>query len=606
MLGALVGLGALPGVGGCGRAGNETVLRPDPLGPAANGDVGAGDPDPSGELPDGDGLPPEGEGTPGSGGPDVVAPSDARQDVLLAVIERECGRCHVGADADPAGDLSSIPGLVASGMIWPGSGETSRLALWLQYGDSRAEHAQVFAGPGEYSDIVGFINDYERDRLEACPDLGVASRDTVAEWMLADILERPEADRRFIRYFDLTHATNDGACGGRLGRLADALFEAINAVSLAPAVQPPLTTPFEHERRFVAIDLRHYAFDRVIDLHDDGSRVYADAWLAFVDEAAPYALELAGSEADALKAEAQTAVPSLPANVFLRTLGRPDLYYSLVGVRSDARNTMAALGVSSDDASVVRAGALGGERRLDVVVTRQEQSLHPGRAWWTRAELGATEAHGGLRVDPINLPSSFGEVIFTLPNGMLAFALLSADGQRVAALPKCVVDFSCVEPRAEVSMTCRGCHATGLHDAVDQVRAFATANPDQFEPGMLAQIQAQYPIPSDFAAVLAADDRRHADARRASGIAEQSLDNIGAQYFRFASQPLDLRRAAAELGASPDELASALRAMGPTRPGIERLLEPGASIDRDTFTAHLTALACALPAQRNRPVACTP
>jgi hypothetical protein len=81
--------------------------------------------------------------------------------------------------------------------------------------------------------------------------------------MARDIVTRSEAERPFVRYLGLVHLQNAGACPDELERGRTALREAVNMISLAPAIHAP--QPVGGSAALYRIDLRDYAWDRPLD-----------------------------------------------------------------------------------------------------------------------------------------------------------------------------------------------------------------------------------------------------------------------------------------------------------------------------------------------------
>jgi serine/threonine-protein kinase len=275
-----------------------------------------------------------------------------------------------------------------------------------------------------------------------------------------------------------------------------------------------------------------------------------------------------------------------------------DLYSALVGVGVNANELFDSLGV--DDASLWRAGVFGVNGQLpDRVVTRREQRAYPGHSWWTRQELPMGSAAVGLSADPVSFPNEGGEVIFTLPNGLFAFALVGPDGGSGKEIPSCIGGIRCpTAVRAENSVTCRACHA-GLIGVTDEVLPYLDAEPGRYTAELEALIRAQY-RPEIWQA-LGADVVGHDAAVEASGAS--SFDVVARQYFERTRRPLDLDRAADDLGVSAAQLRGGIEALGTSAPELAPLLSDG-MIEREQLSPHVVPLSCAIPGLRNRPATC--
>jgi hypothetical protein len=583
--------------GACGRAGSEsteplelgqgpTPSTPAPSIPAASDAPGA-DPSVSPEVPATAAIP---LGLPGSRLPD-----DPRRTQLIAMLERECSACHEGpsAERDRFLDLEML--LVDA--MRPGAAETSYLVTWLQYGDARREHAGVRVSTEELGVLIDYVNSLPS--LEDCPGYDHVDRDRAQELMLSDISRRAPADRPFIRYVGALQASPPSGCSSGPPGLG-AFVNLVNTISLSPEIVP-FGEVVEGAPMF-ALDLRDYGWATPIDVDGSTPGHFADRWSAIVAGAGPYALELQGPEADAVKQQTQTSVPLLSATVFVASASAGPLYAALVGVGSDVSALATSLGVDAEGSTLQRAAVFGADALPDRVVTRHEQGVSTGSAWWTREELeGPGGASGtGLARDPVHYASRGTEVMFTLPNGLFAFAVAGADGRRLDELP-CTSDLPCTGSiRARTSVTCRACHGDSPGSVTDEVLPYLDADPSRYSAELVPLVREQYR--DDLWRPLEADQARAFAAREAVGV-RFGNGSIPLTYHDFKDHPLGAVRAADDLGVQVEQLRAAVTALGNSAPELAPLLADG-EVDRDTFTAYFQRLACAIEGPRNQPSRC--
>src|SRR5207244_5801738 len=87
-----------------------------------------------------------------------------------------------------------------------------------------------------------------------------------------------------------------------------------------------------------------------------------------------------------------------------------------------------------------------------------------------------------------------GEMIFHLPNGLLAYFLAGNRGQRVEKAPvEIVSDPERPEKTVEAGLSCFRCHAAGLIHKADQVRGHVLKNAQAFAKDDVETIKALYP-----------------------------------------------------------------------------------------------------------------
>ena len=107
---------------------------------------------------------------------------------------------------------------------------------------------------------------------------------------------------------------------------------------------------------------------------------------------------------------------------------------------------------------------------------------------------------------------------------------------------------------------------------------------------------------SDLDARMAADNAIYLEALARTGISPLVRSPLSQVFLSFEREPIDLARAAAELGVTPAALSDGLPRL-PSR--FAPLAEPGGTISRAAMTLGLSAARCVLSeGARNRPVEC--
>jgi hypothetical protein len=608
-----VGLGASvrPGLlvlalAACG--GKSASLPPVPI---TGDDAGVAQPEPNdGERGDPD---PPAEADASVPEPDPPAPlsseqqaeaalgGPARTDVVALgvseLLQTYCRGCHSdGTNGEGFAGGFDIGELIARGMIVPGSSATSPLVQNLLHAPPGVAWHPT---SGEVVLISQFIDRMRTEPPPSCAPLPFLSVDEAYAAMRADVEARPEAERPFLRYSGVSYASNAGVCGAALDEQRHALFKLVNSVSTASEVHVP--APIDPEQRLYRIDIRDYGWDRALDLEDDGSVDYPDAWSAIVGVAGDPAFELTGPEASALSSATGARVPFLPANALVSTASLYDLYYTLVNIRSNLDATQLDRGIdlvaAFQEGSVRRAGFDGSPSDERMVTRAPLPAASPGDYWLVEVQ---TEVRGGsIYSEPLDFGfSNWSKSIVRLPNGLMAFSVNGAEAQRLETMPSGCVG-TCADPLIEASIACQGCHAGGLLPLRDGVRDYVVDNRRDFDAESFAAVQVIFPSAEELSALIEQDNARYLAALDQAGVPRAAPDPISRVSLQFTTDPIGLERAAAELGVT----APALRERLGELPELASLADPSASIPRSELAAASARALCAL-GTRNRPVNC--
>jgi hypothetical protein len=221
-----------------------------------------------------------------------------------------------------------------------------------------------------------------------------------------------------------------------------------------------------------------------------------------------------------------------------------DLYYSLVGVHASLFDTARELGVSfgtSADAPVANA-RFPSRYGENTWVMRFNQATDERAFWVSESTDNST----------LSRPSAFegGLAIFTLPNGLQAYAVAAASGVRVAEAPFGSVGIAPAITGGTVGAGCQGCHARGLIPIGDG---------------------------GDIDALIARDSDQYVNWLDVAGIPSSAQDSVAPLFFDYQMAPLRVPTVAAELGVAQAELRDLL---GQLSPQLDPLRTPDGFVDR--------------------------
>jgi len=448
--------------------------------------------------------------------------------------------------------------------------------------------------------------------------------DSQIEAMQTDIARQDVNDQPFTRYLTVNYSSNAGECGRSLQRQRFALFKGINSVSTNTVVKQPVA--IDQDETIFRIDIRDYNWDRDIDLQDDGVVDFADAWEAIVANptTAAFAIEYQGDNADDLKADAATAVPFLPVNVFIQATEFGDLYYSLIGGKAnlfDFEKQVLNIDTVAEiaDDNLMRAGfENSGVSKQERVLNRFDSGIAGNLNYWISFDFDG--GNGGERQfvaqgielntanesifdNPLDFAFAGGEAIFSLPNGLQGYYVANAAGTRLATAPIGVV----IDPAQNNGLvtngaSCHSCHNAGMITFTDTVRQYVEDNKRDFDNDTYESVMAQYVDAKTFQAQMDSDSAVHVAALERAGVPAKTPDSVSRVYLDFQLGNVDLAAAAGELGIPADELRDNIDLLDPR---LGNLKVKDGYVDRDIMEDTFLTSVCALQqVQQNVPVGC--
>jgi hypothetical protein len=416
-------------------------------------------------------------------------------------------------------------------------------------------------------------------------DCGFLSSDDLWRAVAADLSSLDADDRSSQRYLSLADLSNTGTCGAELGEARAALVKLVNSLSI-DTVPTPLVA-IDADETLYRLDLRDYAWDRPVEVSGTG---FVDAWEAIV-AASPHAVPFVGADADVAKADTGTAVPVLPGSAFVAAASNAPVYYGVLGVPEDVDGfILDDLGIDVAahriDEQVIRAGLGGtGVGRAEFLVERHDLEVRAGYLWQIFSDENGAQA---LSADPLSTPASEErELVFTLPNGLLAHVLADADGQRIddSAL---TLDTAEANFRATIARSYTKFRSNGVLP-IDLLRQAALNDP-RFDSEEKERIRIVYPAADDLARIVDDDRIPVAAALARIGLDIEARDPIDATFLEF-DRDVDADTAAAELYVTRDDLLENLDVLAPALSVLD-----GGSVDRQDFDAVYLDSLCILSA----------
>ena len=459
----------------------------------------------------------------------------------FAVFEQHCLDCHGEFGSYTDALLIKHANLIEDRAVIPGQPEASELYLRL-LGDTDSGSQMPLGQDPLDSEAIATIR---RWIAAGAPDWEAIPkpkrRFITTEAMLKAIHTHVTSltafDRSFARYFTLTHLYNAGASDDNLRAYRNALSKLVNSLSWGAEVIKP--TPIDNEETIFYIDLRHYEWD-----------IKSDKWYK-IEQAYPYGVQLKSSTYATLCQETDCELPFVRADWFIATASLPPLYHEILGLPETDKELETQLEVNVTEnlknAPGVRVWRAG-FNESGVSVNNRIVERHKSRygAYWKSYDFAGNVGTQNIFTHPLDFTHDGGEIIFNLPNGLQAYYLSTATGERLDEAPINIVsDAGSRDPVVRNGLSCMGCHTEGMKTFEDQVRSVIvqSRNPSYDE----AQALRLYTEKSEMESLVREDIVRYRRAIEAAGGVFGGSEPIQQLVKQFEG-PLDAVHAAAEVG----------------------------------------------------------
>ena len=447
------------------------------------------------------------------------------------------------------------------------------------------------------------------------PPLTPAAVDTIRRWILAgapnwetpeqsgtfitpkEMLETIEKhvtslapfDRGFARYFTMAHLYNAGETAEALHAYQRALSKLVNSLSWGRKITNP--RPIDPEETIFYIDLRDYEWE-----------IGTNRWTQ-IEAEYPYEIDFNAPTQTALREKLTNLrealnceVPFIHVDWFLATASLPPLYHDILNLPETDHELETRLEVNvvenirnAAGKRVWRAGFNdSGVSNNNRVVERHDSRYG---AYWKSYDFAGSVGTQNIFTHPLSFTHDGGEVVFNLPNGLQAYYLADAGGNRLDAAPINIVrNLAASDPTVRNGLSCIGCHTEGMKTFEDQVRGVVEQNANP--PFDKARALRLYAEKSVMDARVEEDTQRYQEALEAAGGVFGGIEPI--QRFHEAFQrPLDADHAAASVGLETKTFLGKIRTSASLK-NLGLLVLENETMQRDTWTEQFSEVVFAL------------
>lgn len=521
-----------------------------------------------------------------------------------AILETNCATCHDATGAFKDDLLLDRDALVNTGVVTPGNPLESEFYKRL-LGDTEKGPQMPLGLPPLSEEAINTIALWialGASDWDVRHSVDFIASDAMLDTIASHLEGLDPFDRTSARYFTLTHLYNSGESPETLKDYRIALSKLVNSLSWGFVVTNP--TPIDELETIFYIDLRHYEWDRT------------NAWTQ-IESTYPYNAAFdpqtqAGllEKIAALRAETGSFAPFVHVDWFLATASLPPLYNDILGLPQTTleleRQLEVNVAVNIRSAPGVRVWRAGfndsGVSNHNRIVER-----HTARygAYWKSYDFAGSVGSQNIFTHPLNFTHDGGEMIFNLPNGLQAYYLADAVGNRLDVAPTTIVSTPGVsDPAVKNGLSCIGCHTEGMKDFTDSVRAAIEQN--QNPPYNKVQALRLYPLQSVLDNLLQRDTERFQSALAKIG---EPFANEGSrnQFFeKHKNEPiqrfheafraeLDVSYAAATVGLETEAFLTQIREKQSLIDlGLAPLLEENGTVKRDAWTSNFHDVLAAL------------
>ena len=515
-----------------------------------------------------------------------------------AIFQQNCLNCHGEHGAYTENIIIEHTALIETGAVIPGKPIESE--LYKRLFEKDPARRMPLGQPQLSAEAILTI----RDWIQAgAPDWQPPERDTafITPTEMLETIEKhvnslSPFDRAFTRYFTMTHLYNAGESAEALHAYQRALSKLVNSLSWGREVIRP--QPINPEKTIFYIDLRDYEWEIGTNRWTQIEQVYPYS-IAFDAPTQTTLREKLTNLREAMACE----VPFVHVDWFIATASLPPLYHDILDLPQTVGELETRLEVNvvenirnAAGRRVWRAGFNdSGVSNHNRVVER-----HTSRygAYWKSYDFAGSVGTQNVFTHPLSFEHDGGEIIFNLPNGLQAYYLVDAGGNRLDAAPiKIVRNPAASDPTVRNGLSCIGCHTEGMKVFEDEVRGVVEQNPNP--PFSKDRALRLYVGKAEMDAFLAEDTARYRQALEKTGDVFGGIEPV--QRFHEAFQrPLDAAHAAASVGLEMVALLQKVRENASLKNlGLGVLTGASGSVKRDTWTSNFSEIVTVLSSPDN-------
>ncbi len=397
------------------------------------------------------------------------------------------------------------------------------------------------------------------------------SESAILAQIRADLAATPDRTRPYLRYFGFANLYNAHVSDAELESYRSALSKLINSLSWHPDITAPAA--IDSTRTLFRVDLRDYNWTLA-------------TWNILV-EAYPYSVRT--SDGDSIAHITGSPIPYLRADWFVAEASVAPLYHDILDLPRTVLALERQLGIDAardlaEEKNVARAGVRTSGVSQNNRILERHVSQHG--AYWKSFDFRSNLDDQNIFRDPLRFNAAGSEVIFNLPNGLQAYFLADARGNRINDAPiNIVADRNNPDdPVIHNGRSCMSCHFAGMQSFKDDVRPVVSGLSSQKVDRQ--RVLALYPSQETLSRLIDKDRGRFEQAIEKTGarlpvsaLAEQ-INALSRKYYAEMS----VAEAASEAGLETPEFLIRLTSSSRLASlGFGQLAVSGGGIKREAW-----------------------
>ena len=521
--------------------------------------------------------------------------ADAQQNLAqqaYGIFEQNCLNCHGEHGAFTEEIIIEHTALIETGVVVPKRPGAS--ALYQRLIEKRVEKRMPLGQPPLSPAAIDTIRRWIQAGAPNWADTTESDSPFITPKKMLETIEKhvnslAPFDRTYARYFTMTHLYNAGERAEALHAYQRALSKLVNSLSWGREVTIPQA--IDPEETIFYIDLRDYEWE-----------IGTNRW-TLMEAEYPYEIEFnAPAETSLrekltnLREEMDCEVPFVHVDWFLSTASLPPLYHDILDLPATDSELEERLEVNVVENLRNAAGKRvwrAGFNDSGVSNNNRVVERHASRygAYWKSYDFAGSVGTQNIFTHPLSFTHDGGEIVFNLPNGLQAYYLVDASGNRLDAAPISIVSNPAAsDPTVRNGFSCIGCHTEGMKKFEDGVLAVIKQTPNP--PFDKARALRLYAEKSVMDALVDEDTQRYRRALEATGDVFGGIEPVQRFYEVFQGS-LDAARAAAAVGLETEVFLQKIRENASLQ-NLGLLVLDSGTIKRDTWTTKFSEIIHAL------------